>query len=70
MYIIPITPFTLDLVEELSGGIRPKIEQEPTYYLFAIRKVDKRHFQTIIGDEEYKALSGDRTNITFNYISG
>lgn len=64
MYLIPITPFTLDLVAQLNGGVRPEMEQEPTYFLFSPTK----SFATIIGETAFKALTGDRKFVTLSYI--
>lgn len=34
MYVIPVTPFTLDLIEALSHGPRPQMETEITFFVF------------------------------------
>lgn len=65
MYIIPITPFTRDLIALFNGGIRPEMEQEPTYYLLS----PTGSFATIIGEEEFKNLSGNRSLVTISYIT-
>jgi hypothetical protein len=32
--VIPIVPATLDLVEVLNDGLRPKVEAEETFFIF------------------------------------
>lgn len=34
MYIIPITPDTLELIEVLNNGVRPELEDQETHYVF------------------------------------
>lgn len=34
MYIIPITPETLDLITVLNDGARPVLEEGKTFYIF------------------------------------
>lgn len=34
MYVIPVTPFTLDLIQALNGEVRPKMQTEVTYFVF------------------------------------
>lgn len=34
MFAIPITFETLDIIEALNDGVRPKIEDEDTYFIF------------------------------------
>lgn len=35
LVLIPITPVTLDFIEELNGGVRPKLETEAaTYFIY------------------------------------
>lgn len=33
-YAIPINEDTLDLIQVLNGGVRPLIEEKPTFFLF------------------------------------
>ena len=34
MYIIPINKATLDLIEVLNNGIRPEVENDPTFFIW------------------------------------
>lgn len=34
MYIIPVTPATLDIIEALNNGVRPALEGEDTVFIF------------------------------------
>lgn len=33
MYVIPITPFTVPLITELNGGVRPVRQDVPTFFV-------------------------------------
>lgn len=34
MNIIPVAPSTLDLIQTLNDGVRPTLEDEPTFFVF------------------------------------
>lgn len=64
MYAIPITPVTLDLVQELNGGVRPVIQNEPTYFILSTHGLPAK----IITETKFKNLSADRTFVTISYF--
>ena len=37
-YIIPINRHTLPLIAHLNGGLEPRIEKHPTYFVFDSRR--------------------------------
>lgn len=65
MYIIPVTPFTLDLIQSLNGEVRPQIEREATHFVF---RPHGHNF--IITEEQFKNLTDDRTAVTISYVPG
>jgi len=53
-YAIPINKNTLELVASINGGVKPKLEDKPTYYIFdAIEPTTCRHSDIITEDELY-----------------
>ena len=40
-YLIPINRRSLPLLAHLNGGLKPKIEKKPTYYVFNSRNTGK-----------------------------
>lgn len=48
MIIIPIREETLDILEVLNGGVRPGIEDEPTFYIY---RGENEHAEIIKHDE-------------------
>ena len=34
MNVIPIVPATLDIIEELNGGVRPELEDQETFFVY------------------------------------
>lgn len=62
MYIIPVTPFTLDLIQSLNGEVRPVMQTEITYFVF------RPHGEnTIVTRSEFLELyeGGKPTTITY-----
>lgn len=64
MYAIPVTPLTLNLVEALNGGIRPEIEDHPTFFIFNT-DANPRKIVPAVDLEEL----GDMKPVTIRYFA-
>lgn len=59
MYIIPVTPWTLNLIASLNGEVRVKMEEEPLWFVFRPNGPN-----TIINRGQFQALGDDLKNVT------
>lgn len=53
-YSLPVNEDTLDLIEVLNGGVRPKVEDEPTCFVFDTDALSRIHNKIEREDDLYE----------------